>query len=215
MARTRGTHATNARRDSGNNQAADGNTPGNVNTDAAGFDGDADGIAQGAGGSEPEDAGNTDGFVDPGTADGDGTGAGVGDGDSGGGRKRRGRKPGSRNRSKASTSQTTDALASMLFTVHSFASKIFKAELLALDEEESKRLANAAVQVTQLYDIPLLDEKSRAWLNLGMVAADVYGTRFMAATIMAKKNKAASVNGPQVVEGTFHPFTQTGVNGEV
>lgn len=62
-----------------------------------------------------------------------------------------------------------------------------KAPTWAITEEESAKLATAINNVTQHYDVPMLDEKGRAWLALSMVGVEVYGTRVAAAIIEAKK----------------------------
>lgn len=56
-----------------------------------------------------------------------------------------------------------------------------------ITEEESKKLAAAITKVSELYDVPMLDERSKAWLGLGMVGVEVYGTRLAAAVIDARK----------------------------
>lgn len=94
--------------------------------------------------------------------------------------KRRGRKPGSRNsssggkRSSSSTSKTTDSLAAMLFTVHSVAGALLKVNAVKIPRASCNDLAQAIMEVTELYDIPLLDEKGMALANLAAVACKVY-----------------------------------------
>lgn len=58
---------------------------------------------------------------------------------------------------------------------------------LMLTEEESAKLAAAVNRVVELYDVPLLDERSRAWIGLSLVGVEVYGTRIAAAVIDAKQ----------------------------
>jgi hypothetical protein len=74
---------------------------------------------------------------------------------------------------------------------------VVKAPEFALTEEESKQLAAAITRVTDLYDVPLLDEKSRAWLNLGIVGVQIYGTRGAAVILESKRKRAAK---PSVVQ---------------
>lgn len=57
---------------------------------------------------------------------------------------------------------------------------------LKLEEQESKDLAMAVKQVTDLYDMPLMDEKTLAWINLTMTASAIYGTR---AVVIVRNNK--------------------------
>jgi len=116
------------------------------------------------------------GFVDPDTiAD---TGS-----SSGGTGKRRGRPRGSRNSvrgtgsgrtSARSTSKTTDSVAAMLFTIHSVAGSLLKIPAVQIPKSSCNDLAEAIMQVTELYEIPLLDEKGMAWANLAAVACKVY-----------------------------------------
>jgi hypothetical protein len=56
-----------------------------------------------------------------------------------------------------------------------------------ITEEESAKLAAAITRVSELYEVPMLDERSKAWLGLGMVGVEVYGTRLAAAVVEAKK----------------------------
>ena len=69
-----------------------------------------------------------------------------------------------------------------------------------LTEDESKRLASAITRVSELYEVPFLDEKSRAWINLGLVGVEVYGTRITAAMVERKKKPPA----PQIVRPFEH-----------
>jgi hypothetical protein len=68
---------------------------------------------------------------------------------------------------------------------------LLKMPSLVLTEEESKRLATAITRVTELYEVPILDEKTRAWLNLGIVGVEVYGTRIVAEMNERKKRQPA------------------------
>jgi hypothetical protein len=70
---------------------------------------------------------------------------------------------------------------------------------MMLDAGESKMLADAITNVTEHYDIPLLDEKSQAWLGLGFCVATIYGPRVV--TLM---NKAKKARGPQLVNEVKH-----------
>ena len=58
---------------------------------------------------------------------------------------------------------------------------------LILTEDESAKLAAAVNRVTELYDVPLLDERSRAWIGLSLVGVEVYGTRIATAVMDARK----------------------------
>lgn len=110
--------------------------------------------------------------------------AGAGDSDSGAAPygytksgRRRNRPVGTGRRGKAASSggsKTTDSVAAMLFTVHTVAASLLKMPVLKIDKESCSELAEAVMQVTELYEIPLLDEKGMAWLNLAGVAVRVY-----------------------------------------
>jgi hypothetical protein len=69
---------------------------------------------------------------------------------------------------------------------------LLRSPAFVITEEEAKLLADSITRVTELYDVPLMDEKSRAWLNLGMASVEVYGTR-IAAIVMESKRK------PQII----------------
>jgi hypothetical protein len=106
--------------------------------------------------------------------------------------RRRGRKPGQRNKPRAvSATQATNDLSGMLFTAHLFAAQMLKMELLAIDEDEAKRLGAAITRVTQLYDVSILPEKQMAFIQLAMVAGQVYVPRVM--SVMAKPKPRATV----------------------
>jgi hypothetical protein len=73
---------------------------------------------------------------------------------------------------------------------------------LLLTEEEAKQLANAITRVSELYEVPLMDEKTRAWLNLSIVGFQVYGTRVVAA--MAERKKKQPAPPPMVITPFRH-----------
>jgi hypothetical protein len=72
---------------------------------------------------------------------------------------------------------------------------------LVITEEESKKLAAGITRVVELYDVPMLDERSRAWIGLALVGVEVYGTRITAAVVAAKRR-------PAVVTPFRHPQPQ-------
>jgi hypothetical protein len=81
---------------------------------------------------------------------------------------------------------------------------LVKNPVLVLTEDESKQLAAAITRVTELYDVPLLDEKTRAWLNLGIVGVQVYGTRITSVIVDKKKSKGER-------QGVIHQMPQVGM----
>jgi hypothetical protein len=68
-------------------------------------------------------------------------------------------------------------------------SAVTKTPELALDPDEAKELAKAAAEVQKHYDT-VIDPKTLAWVQLGMVAASVYGPRMIAVNIRLKNEKA-------------------------
>lgn len=80
-----------------------------------------------------------------------------------------------------------------------------------ITEEESAMLAAAITRVSEQYDVPMLDERSKAWLGLGLAGVQVYGTRLAAAVVEAKKR-------PHVVQPIRQQQSQTSpppiINGE-
>jgi hypothetical protein len=79
----------------------------------------------------------------------------------------------------------------MLHSVHLAGAFILKTPQLALDESESKQLADAISQVSELYDVPI-DPRAVAWGNLIMVAGTIYVPRIIAIKNEAKHNKASN-----------------------
>lgn len=89
--------------------------------------------------------------------------------------------------SRKSSTQAALDLNHILFSGHMMLAALTKQPSLVLTEEESEKLAKAINRVMELYETPLLDEKSRAWLSLSMVGVEVYGTRLATAVIERKK----------------------------
>lgn len=157
---------------------------------------------------QPSDGGNG-GTVDPASLTGDSSSdTGHGFFPDGRPRKRRPRGSGPRTATSGSTSrksasETSGDLTRILFSMHLMGAAFLKTPQLALDETEAKNLGDAVSRVTELYDIPLMDEKSRAWLNLGMVAAGVYGPRIASVAIDRKKAKGKDVIVERVNTGVY------------
>jgi hypothetical protein len=98
----------------------------------------------------------------------------------------------------ASATEATLDLTKILFTLHQMGAFWFEMPSLILEDEETKNLAEAITRVSQLYDVPMLDEKTRAWLNLGMVGANVYGTRVIA-EILRRRRENTPAPPPMVL----------------
>ena len=90
--------------------------------------------------------------------------------------------------------------------MHQMGAVLLKNPSLIITEDESKRLAAAITRVSELYEIPLLDEKARAWINLGLVGVEVYGTRITAAIVERKKKAPAPspASSPQIIRPFEH-----------
>lgn len=104
--------------------------------------------------------------------------------------------------SRKAAAQATLDLNNILFSLHMMGASLLKTPSLVLTEEEAKHLATAITRVTELYEVPILDEKTRAWLNLSMVGFEVYGTRIVAA-MAERKNKQPAP--PPMVITPFRP----------
>jgi len=94
---------------------------------------------------------------------------------------------------RASATEATRDLAQILQAIHWGIGKLLKTPEWALTDEEAEKYGKAVSRVTELYDIPMMDEKSRAWLNLGIVSMEISAPR-IAAVILGKKKRQ-----PQVV----------------
>lgn len=133
-----------------------------------------------------------DGIIDPATlTTGSDTGTGTGT-------RRRGRPRGSKNsgkdRGRDSQGKATKNIEKMFFSGHMMMAAFLKTPEFIIDTEESKALSEAISTVAELYPIPLLDEKSQAWIALAMCAGGIYGPRVIAVVNNKKKNR------PQVVQ---------------
>lgn len=72
--------------------------------------------------------------------------------------------------------------------LHSAAAFFLKIPELELDETESKNLAASINRVTELYDIPLPDEKIQAWVMLAVTCSSIYGPRLGAVLLKPKQH---------------------------
>lgn len=181
---------------------------GNIESDGDGIHGsDVAGSESSVDSAVSATVSSSNGSVDPGSL-GDGT-------DTGSSKRRRGRPAGSKNggTGRNKTSKTTDSLSSLLFSVHLMGSMFIKVPEMALSEEESKQLADAVTRVSELYDMPLMDDKTLAWVNLAMVASSVYGPRAVAVIAIGRTKKR--VPQPQRVNGGVveMPTNQVAFNG--
>jgi hypothetical protein len=75
-------------------------------------------------------------------------------------------------------------------SIHMMGASLLKVPELELSQGEAEKLGKAIARVQSLYDMPILSETQLAWINLGTVGVAVYGPRFIAHGINAKKKKA-------------------------
>lgn len=145
------------------------------------------------------------GIVDPASLE---SGSGSGGGDVGNGKRKRGRPAGSKNggASKA-TSKGTDSLASLLYSVHLIGASFLKVPQLELSEDEAAKLGKAVSRVSELYDMPLMDEKTQAFVNLAMVGASIYGPRFMSYRLDAQTKARKKVQPIREAVSGFQDLT--------
>jgi hypothetical protein len=111
-----------------------------------------------------------------------------------------------RNDSPEVSSKTSKSLVNLVYMLHGVVSNIVKVPALKISLEASRELTNAALEVAELYDVPLPSEKVAALMNLGSVAYSVY--------IVGDKPKI-SIDGrieKQEVSGPMPSFMQGAVN---
>jgi hypothetical protein len=106
---------------------------------------------------------------------------------------------------KASATQTTTDLKVLLYSTFSVLATLAKEPIIEITEDEAEKLANSVNRVTALYDVPIFDEKTWAWIHLGRTGLEVFGTRAMAYVIDKKRRQG----GPQVVTPMRAPSTST------
>jgi hypothetical protein len=97
--------------------------------------------------------------------------------------------------SKARGTQTTTDLKVLLYSTFSVLATLAQEPIIEITEDEAEKLASSINRVTALYDVPIFDEKTWAWIHLGRTGLEVFGTRAMAIVIDKKRRQG----GPQVV----------------
>lgn len=121
--------------------------------------------------------------------------------------RKRGRPRGSKgggNASKASQKETASDLTAILMSLHFMGATILKVPELELDEEEAEKLGKAVARVQAQYEVPVLSEEQRAWINLLLVAGTIYGPRVMAHSLNRKRkpkgeHEPVTIDAEQVV----------------
>lgn len=148
--------------------------------------------------------------VDPGEVLGGASGGNSGS-DSGGsaesGPKRRGRKPGTKNRAKTDTaSLDVQGISALLFSIHLGVSAIAKAPELALDQEESDKLAKATANVARHYGIAA-SAKVLDWAALFATLGAVYGPRII---LINMRTRSERTQNPSTATATPSPAKGNG-----
>jgi hypothetical protein len=137
---------------------------------------------------------DNDGVIDPATlspTSGSNTGTDSGGSDT---TRRRGRPAGSKNGTRKNgkrkdASEATTSIEKTLFTIHMMGAAFLGVPELMLTADESKNLSEAITTVTELYEIPFLDEKTQAWISLAIVAGSIYVPRVIAVSQNAKRKR--------------------------
>lgn len=142
-----------------------------------------------------------------------GTGGGSdGDGDSTGTRRRRGRPPGGGTKKKAPLD--LNGVEGLLLSIHTMGAAILAVPELALDQTESKTLAQAVGNVARHYDISA-GQKGLDHINLLMVAGMIYGTRALALARRRGKPAERPMASPVTTPTTNSPPRPNGADGNV
>lgn len=188
--------------------------------DAGEFDGFVD-ESTGRNSIDGEDNDRSVRFVDPETAATGNGSSGTGTGEGSGTGKRRGRPRGSKNakQSRREETETQKTLGALLFSGHMMMASFIKVPELMLSEDEANKLGDAVNRVAALYDLPIFNEKTQAWIHLGFVAAGVYGPRAVAyhANHKPKKREPIPIAGPlktgtiPVASPSWEPGTQQNI----
>ena len=80
----------------------------------------------------------------------------------------------------------------MILAVHSALAALTTIRELELEEDEARKLSNASKEVLRYYPIGMSD-KALAWVNLGVVACGIYGTRIMAYSVRRAAERRARI----------------------
>jgi hypothetical protein len=95
--------------------------------------------------------------------------------------------------------------------IHTVAATVLKSPDLELDEDEAAKLGRAVSRVSELYDIPLMDEKTRAWMALAGVAGSIYAPRVITAYRRKKRGPVAVPEKSKVNSDVFNIHTIQGL----
>lgn len=103
---------------------------------------------------------------------------------------------------KQSKEEIQKTLTFGIMSIHMMLAKLTKIEEIELTDEESEKLSEAAIRLTTLYGVGVVDEKTIAWANLVIAMGSVYGPRVGAVLL----NKKKSQPGPQRMNMGAVPF---------
>lgn len=95
-----------------------------------------------------------------------------------------------------STSKTTDAIASMLYTIHTVAHSFTKIGMLNISKESASNYAESIVQLTEYYEKDYISQEKMLWFNLAAAMSRAY----------IFDAKPVVVNGPQRVAPVAEPI---------
>lgn len=99
-----------------------------------------------------------------------------------------------------------DAIAGTLFTATAVLASIARSEVLCINEDEARKIANAAALVADQYDGVGVDPRALAWGNFAMVAGGILGPRvLMYMSERAAKKEAARRRAPVQPQGVPQP----------
>jgi hypothetical protein len=148
----------------------------------------------------PVSFGSTDGSEQSGKGD-----LGYGFHDNGKPRKRapNGTRTETKAENKAKLYQNLAGIETMLLSIHAMMAAITHTPEIALSVEESKALSLGIANVAKHYPATVVNEKTLAWMNLGMLVMGVYGTRAVAISNNRKRKKRAAA---EQAAGNVTPF---------
>ena len=112
------------------------------------------------------------------------------------GRQRRKRGPNkNREQQTARPKSSVDWIQKAIFGIHEVLGTAFAPEL-KLEPDEAKGISDAIDGIREAYEIPKLDPKTEALMNLGTVLTGIYGTRVV--TIYVRKKMERENRKPPV-----------------
>ena len=129
-------------------------------------------------------------------------------------KRKRGRKSGKPNTASVGKRKNSPGAASVasitnaLEGIHLTLAFAFKTPEIALEDDESKPLAEAIAEVAKHYDIPVIAPETVAWISLAVTAGRIYGPKAMLIRERIRAEKAQRVGKGEVVHFPFAPQHQ-------